>query len=445
MVVDDELGMRAGAERALRDYRRLLDGEWFDAFEYTILRKDGTSFPAMISLTLMASKDNTPVVRGIALDMSEHKRIEENLLIREKLNVLGEIAGGVVHNFNNILSVILGQIDLFALDTADEKTRALIGKIHQAALDGAEMVKRIRNFSTVSDLSEAEAVDVNGIIADVIEYMKPRLANPDLPIELSAAPGSVPPVRFVPFELREVLSNLIINSIDAMPGGGSVIVTTSLSDGFVSISVADTGTGMSEETRRRLFEPFFTTKKSRGTGIGMSVSYALVTKFGGRILVDSAPGAGTTVRILLPPAPFTKHMEPRAAEKAAPRTPKRAGTPRRILVIDDEANICEILDEYLSRGGHDVATASSGEEGMEILKRRTFDILITDLNMPRVSGWELARRVKHDSPSTLTIMLTGWGTNIEELNSREPVVDRLLFKPVNFASLSAIIAEAADK
>ncbi len=431
-------------ERAVRDYRRLLDGEWFDAFEYTILRKDGTSFPAMISLTLTAAKDNSPVVRGIALDMSEHKRIEENLLIREKLNVLGEIAGGVVHNFNNILSVILGQIDLFPLDDADEKTRGLVGKIHQAALDGAAMVKRIRNFSTVSDLSEAEAVDVNEIVADVIEYMKPRLTDPDRPIEISAVPGAIPPVRFVPFELREVLSNLIINSIDAMPEGGSVTVATVFSDGFVNISVADTGTGMSEETKRRLFEPFFTTKKSRGTGIGMSVSYALVTKFGGRILVDSTLGSGTTVRILFPPAPFSRHAEPRAAETSRTRTQKQPVKPRRILVVDDEANICEILDEYLSRDGHDVTTASSGEDGLRLLEIHDFDILITDLNMPRVSGWDLAHRVKRDSPATLTIMLTGWGTNIEELNSREPVVDRLLFKPVNFARLSAIIAEAAS-
>lgn len=431
-------------ERALRDYRRLLDGEWFDAFEYSILRKDGTSFPAMISLTLTSSKDNTPVVRGIAIDMSEHKRIEENLLIREKLNILGEIAGGVVHNFNNILSVIIGQIDLFRLNEADEKTRSLIAKIRQAALDGANMVKRIRNFSTVSDLSEAEPVDVNEIIADVIEYMRPRLTDPDRPIEITAVPGAVPLVRIVAFELREVLSNLIINSLDAMPEGGSVTVSTSFSDGFVNIAVADTGTGMSEETKRRLFEPFFTTKKSRGTGIGMSVSYALVTKFGGRILVDSTLGSGTTVRILFPPAPFSRHAEPRAAETSRTRTQKQPVKPRRILVVDDEANICEILDEYLSRDGHDVTTASSGEDGLRLLEIHDFDILITDLNMPRVSGWDLAHRVKRDSPSTLTIMLTGWGTNIEELNSREPVVDRLLFKPVNFARLSAIIAEAAS-
>jgi CheY-like chemotaxis protein len=230
-----------------------------------------------------------------------------------------------------------------------------------------------------------------------------------------------------------------------MPKGGTVTVATGLSDGFVDISVADTGTGMSEETKRRLFEPFFTTKKSRGTGIGMSVSYALVTKFGGRILVESKMGAGTTVRILLPPALFARQAEPHVAETARTRAPKKPAKSRRILVVDDEENICEILHEYLSLGGHEVMTASIGEDGLRLLEHHTFDIVITDLNMPRVSGWEIARRVKHKSPSTLTIMLTGWGTNIEELNSREPVVDRLLFKPVNFPRLSAIIAEAADK
>lgn len=422
-------------ERGRRDFRRLLRNEKLDALEYTILRKDGTALSVLLSLTKIISENEVKGIRGVALDISEHKRVEQSLMVREKLNILGELAGGVVHNFNNILTVILGYIDIFPFESADESSREILHKIRRAALDGAEIVKRVKNFSQVRESSEREASNMNEIIRDVLEFMKPRLSAAQRPITVNTRLEPIPPVLIIPFELREVLCNVVINSIDAMPSGGSITITTGAREKFVSVTVADTGIGMSGETKQHLFEPFFTTKKNRGTGIGLSVSYAIISKFGGKIWVDSEKGAGTVITIMLPAADAAKPSFVKD-DTRPPVSPARS-----ILVIDDEENICEILGEYLTREGHDVVTTQNGEKGLEILGQRRFDIVITDLNMPRISGWDIAHRIKKSTPETVTIMLTGWGTTIEELNRRENIVDHLIFKPINFSALSCFITE----
>jgi PAS domain S-box-containing protein len=421
--------------RGIEDFERLLGNEDLSSLDYTVRCKDGSTFPVMVSLKRVMDDDSLTGIRGVALDISEHKRIEQNLLIKEKLNILGELAGGVVHNFNNILTVILGYIDLFPMETANEPSREILRKIRRAASDGAEIVKRIQNFSQLQESTERQISDMNEVIRDVLEFVKPKLSAAPGPITVNMRLETVPPVVVLPFELREVLSNIILNSIDAMPSGGLITITTGLRAGSVLVTIDDTGIGMSEGTKQRVFEPFFTTKKNRGTGIGMSVSYAIINKNGGDILIDSEEGIGTTVTIMLPVADIANCSKEKKDSGAGPPPS------RKILVIDDEENICDILGEYLTRQGHHVMTAHNGEKGLEILDTSSFDIVITDLNMPRVSGWDIAHRIKKLSPETFTIMLTGWGTSIDELNRRKNVVDRLIFKPINFSTLSGIIAE----
>lgn len=423
-------------KRAIRDFNKVLLCERQENIEYTIVRQDGTTFPVLLSLRPIMENGNIRAVRGVAIDISEHQRIEQNLVVREKLNMLGELTGGVVHNFNNILSVILGYIELLPLDNADEHCRRILQNIRRAAEDGAEIIKRIQNFSSVSEPSERVRVDVNSLVHDVLEYMSPRYSAALPPISIVTRLEPVPKVLVAPFEMREVLSNILINSMDAMPGGGTVIITTGIVDRMISLSVTDTGTGMTEETKRRLFEPFFTTKGKKGTGIGMSVSYSIISKFGGEIQVDSVEKRGTTITILLPIAEESPQAEPRVVDVAG------APEAHTILVIDDEENICEILREYLSREGYAVVTANGSASGIALLETRTFDIVITDLNMPGVSGWEIASSIKQKTPNTYVIMLTGWGTRIEELNTREHVVDYLLIKPINFSVLISVIRDA---
>lgn len=411
--------------RARRDFDRLRRTARLDALEYTVLRANGEPLPIILSLTSRAGR-----VHGVGFDISEHKQIEHDLLAREKLSALGELTTGVVHNFNNILAVILGYLALVPEKGMDEGCLKILRGIRKAAVDGTDMVKRIQNFSRPENSTAKETADLNIIIRDVLDYLAPRWIGADPEIRMVPRLGEIPPVSVVPFEMREVLSNIIINALDAMPDGGTLTVGTFAEGRQVGVSVADTGIGMSPETKRRLFEPFFTTKKEKGNGIGLSVSRAIVTKFDGEISVKSAEGEGTTITILLPRA----ETEP-SGESGAPLPGGRS-----ILVLDDEENICEILREFLSRDGHEVVTARRGEDGLELLEKRPFDILITDLNMPGVSGWELARQVRRDAPETLIIMLTGWGSQVEHLNRRERIIDHILHKPIDFSRLNKIIA-----
>ncbi len=421
-------------ERAQRDFERLRRGERLEALEYTIVHKDGSALPVILSFSPAPARR----VRGVALDITEHRRVEHELVIREKLNMLGELAGGVVHNFNNILTVILGYLELLSAENLDENGQRVIQNIRRAALDGADIVHRIQNFSNSSEPTEIKPADLNEVVREVLEFMKPRYTAPGPSYTVDARLQTIPPVRMIPFEMREVLSNVIMNAFDAMPEGGALTVSTEAREGFAALIVTDTGIGMSEETRRRLFEPFFTTKGKKGTGIGMSVSYAIIGKFGGEIQVNSAEGRGATVTILLRYAPAVPAVE----TSAVPENPPE---PCSILVIDDEENICEILDEFLSRAGHRVTTAYGGEEGLALLNSRHFDILITDLNMPGVSGLEIARHVRKISPDTYSIMLTGWGARVEELSRDEQMVNHLLIKPISFSALAEVIERAAAR
>jgi PAS domain S-box-containing protein len=422
-------------ERGKADFGRILQNERIDSLEYSILHKDGTTFPVILSLRQICIDGLIRGVHGVALDITEHKQVEHNLMIREKLNALGEMAGGVVHNFNNILSVILGYLDIIPIEKTDEQHRKVLQGIRQAAQDGTEMVKRIQNFSQKQDTGKREAVDLNAIIREVLEFLRPRFTLADNRITLVTKLGNIPPVLVIDFEMREVLSNIIINALDAMSGKGVLTIRSFLQKAMVSIEITDTGQGMSEETKRHLFEPFYTTKKDHGTGIGMSVSSAIVSKFGGEILVESTEHVGTRITILLPP------IEEKSPESSKPEISPEAGPAHRILVLDDEENICEILKEFLSRDGHEVVTAGEGESGLELLKTRDFDILITDLNMPGVSGWDIACRVREQFPDTYIIMLTGWGIQVEQRNRREHIVDRIMNKPIDFSLLSQIVTE----
>jgi PAS domain S-box-containing protein len=425
--------------RASIDFARLMRGEKLDAFEYTMVTKDGVSLPVIVSLSKVLSNGKIQGVRGVALDISEHKRVEKELIVKEKLNALGEMASGVVHNINNILAIILGYLELFPMSGMDETCRSILLNIKRAALDGTEIIKRINNFSHISAEPSQELYNLNAIILDVLEFFKPRYSSPELGISVITRLGDIPSVRVTPYEMREVLSNIIINALDAMPNGGFLTVNSFLSGNHIVVEVEDSGIGMSEETKKHLFEPFYTTKKMWGTGIGMSVSHDIMKKLGGDLLVESEERTGTRISILLPlpkREPIMRLSE--VPEDGAQKTYS-------ILVIDDEENICEILMEYLKRDGYDVATALSGLEGMALFRERYFGTVITDLNIPDLSGWEIAKQMRKERPNTFIIMLTGWETRMDDMNNLEKNVDMVLHKPIDFSKLSGIVRDACSK
>jgi CheY-like chemotaxis protein len=258
-------------------------------------------------------------------------------------------------------------------------------------------------------------------------------------IGVNVETGEVGPVAGNPAELREVLVNLILNAVDAMPKGGILTITTesipdSRSPTAVVVRAADTGVGMSEQVRKRLFEPFFTTKAGRGTGLGLSVAYGIVTRHGGEISVESREEKGSVFTIRLP----VGEGAPADADALLPLEPVG---PLRVLVIEDERAVRDILVRFLTFQGHAIETASDGPTGVERFTPGAFDLVITDLGMPGMSGWEVARAIKDQDPQVRVIMLTGWGDQLSPELIRSSGIDRVVAKPVGFEEFMAVVGE----
>ncbi len=330
-----------------------------------------------------------------------------------------------------------------------ERGRGHLQTIHGAIQDVARTVARMREFYRQREPELTfKPVEVNLLILQVIELSRARWR--DIPQQRGVvihmakelAP-EMPAVMGVESEIRESLVNLIFNAADAMPEGGTLTMRTRLAAGEagrgrVVIEVADTGAGMDEETRRRCLEPFFTTKGERGTGLGLAMVYGTVRRHGGDIEIDSKPGKGTTVRLLLPAGASVAPPGEAEAELAPP-------PPARILIVDDDPLVLHSLRAVLQIDGHTVTPARSGREGIEVFRAAyggsdAFDAVITDLGMPSVDGWEVAKAVKEASPGTPVLLLTGWGQRVLAEGDISPHVDQVMCKPATLRDLRRALA-----
>jgi CheY-like chemotaxis protein len=269
---------------------------------------------------------------------------------------------------------------------------------------------------------------------------KDQAQSRGIQIELSTQFEEVPFILGSPSELREVLTNIIFNAIDAMPEGGRLTLSTHHpAEDWIEVRISDTGVGMTEEVKRRVFDPFFTTKGVTNSGLGMSVSYGIIKRHGGEILVESIPGKGSTFAIHLPTGYFAE--EPEAKEAESPiETPSA-----RILVVEDDASVQEILAQMLIAKGHQVVVASDGEEGIEQFKTGQFDLVFTDLGMPKLSGWEVGKILKKIDPRVPIAMITGWGVEVHREKMMESGIDIILAKPFNFEQINQIISKALER
>jgi nitrogen-specific signal transduction histidine kinase/CheY-like chemotaxis protein len=378
-------------------------------------------------------------------DISERKIIEEQLIQSEKLRAIGQMASGVAHDFNNALAIILGNTELLArqLEAMDiDEIRGQLKVVETAALDAAETVRRIQEFTRVRTDKGYSKVDLNKIVDEVKEMSKPRWKDQaqemGIKIELvTLLSDDVPPVMGNPSELREVLTNVIFNSIDAMPKGGEISIETKKANEEVKIMVTDTGIGIPEEIKRKIFDPFFTTKGVVSDGLGLSIAYSIITRQGGTISIESKEGEGTTVTIVLPiPGEFK--------EKEKETTMKREAASSKILVIDDEEMVRNILGNLLTQSGHDVFKASSGKEGLEIFNQGGIDLVFTDIGMPEMSGWEVARFIKDKDSTVPVALITGWGVQIDDDKMKESRADLILNKPFRLDEVVKLVAEALD-
>ncbi len=383
---------------------------------------------------------NARLYESMKVAYDELRSTQAQLVQSAKLNALGEMAGGVAHDFNNILAAILGRTQLLMQNVEDPEMRRQLGVVEQAALDGAQTVRRVQEFTRVRQDERFETIDVNRVLYGVVELTRPaweagakrRGVVVNVHLDLRATQT----IAGAASELREVFTNMVLNAIDAMPSGGDLWVASADEVEQVRVQVRDSGVGMDHETRARIFDPFFTTKEVKGTGLGLSVAYGIVTRHHGHIDVHSSPGSGTEFTLAFPVGAVPVEL--------GPAVDGRAPSGLSVLVVDDEEAVLSVLAEMLRGTGHQVSTALGGQAAIDVLRDHTFEVVFTDLGMPDVNGWDLASLVKARRPECAVVLVSGWGFQLEEEAAHSRGVDRVMAKPFSFTDVEATLRALFD-
>lgn len=379
--------------------------------------------------------------------IEEQERIREQFGQIEKMSALGELASGVAHDFNNTLAGILGRAELMLRRVDDAETRRGLEIIIQAATDGAGTVKRIQDFARQRRDHDFQSVSVDQLLIDVNEITRPRWKDRaqahNVHIKLNLQINTQASIMGDPSELREVLVNMVFNAVDAMPQGGRLTLSAEEVAGSIKISVADTGIGMSPEIRSRIFDPFFTTKGKAGMGLGLAVCYGIIQRHEGAVEVESELGQGTTFRISLPIAEGGM-MTASQKESGTRLTLVSLSSLPKILVVDDEECVRELLIDILESEGFDVTLAENGEQALTFFNAIPFKAVFTDVGMPGMSGWELARSIRESNQEIPIAVITGWGDAVSSREQETAKVDWVVTKPFSIDRISEIAAEIAQ-
>jgi signal transduction histidine kinase len=382
---------------------------------------------------------------------AERERVENRLHQSRRLESLGMLAGGVAHDFNNLLSIILNCARFVAEATADdEPVRADVGQIIKAAEQAAQLTRQLLIFGR-RDQVQLKALDLNVVVADV-QSLLARTIGEHVKLVLHPA-ASLPPVRADRSQIEAALVNLAVNARDAMPEGGTLTIQLGATDidhedtgvlpplspgCYVTLSVSDTGTGMSPDVVALIFEPFFTTKpQGQGAGLGMATVHAIVTAAGGGLSVQSELGAGTTIRAYFPAA-----EEPADAEAATAVTTGAGGHGETILVAEDEPAVLRVVTRILERNNYSVLAAPNGTDALALAADHEFDLLLTDAVMPGISGLELARQVRQTHPEASVLFMSGYSPDLAGPGHSLPANTGLVQKPFTERALLAAIRTA---
>jgi signal transduction histidine kinase/CheY-like chemotaxis protein len=389
-------------------------------------------------------------VKELSHYIAEQERMREQFSQMEKLSALGELASGVAHDFNNTLAGILGRAQLLQRTNDPEKVKHGLDIIIKTAEDGAKTVKRIQDFARQRRDHNFELLSIDQVLMDASEITRPRWKNcaeaSNIHIMLDLQIGSNAMVMGDDSELREVLVNMVFNAVDAMPEGGTLTLSTHTEGDSVIVKVIDTGVGMYPEVRSRIFDPFFTTKGKAGLGLGLAVSFGIIRRHSGNIEVESKYGSGTEFRITLPVAKIVEKSvnESECAttvlpEAASPITEPQP--PMRLLVVDDEVFVRDLLRDILEGENCDVRVAESGSEAFSLFKEMEFDGVFTDIGMPGMSGWELAREIRQINKQIPIAVITGWGEAVGSHEQKEAGVDWVVAKPFTADRVAELVRD----
>jgi len=377
----------------------------------------------------------------------ELRQTRESVLQQERLSALGQMASGIAHDINNSITPAMLYVEgLLESDaTLSPRARQSLPLVLQAIEDVAATVARLREFYRPRELQAVQQpVLLNPLVEQVVDLTRARwsdmpqqrgivvTARKELAPELPAIQGSAS-------ELREALTNLVFNAVDAMPDGGTLTLRTMAQGDSVVLEVADTGIGMDDEARRRCLEPFFTTKGERGTGLGLAMVYGIVKRHGAELEILSAPGKGTTLRIAFP-------VPLQVADTAGTRDMPVPPQDLKLLLVDDDPHLLKPLRDILELEGHRISTAGDGPTGLEAFRKARevgvpFDLVITDLGMPRMDGRAVAQAIKQMSPATPVILLTGWGQRPDAGGDPLPHIDCVVGKPPKLQELRRALAQ----
>ncbi|MFV1976629.1 MAG: ATP-binding protein, partial [Candidatus Scalindua sp.] len=420
------------------DYRIM--GKTIEVYGVT---KKGVDVPVEISLTVQNIEKEKSLFTAIIRDLTERKKMEGALLQSEKLKSIGIITAGVAHEFNNILTVISGNVQMLKRTYKNHgKLTEALHTMKQAIDDGAEISRNMLRFTrTKQDTTEFVSCDIREIIKQSIDFIMPRWKNMAQAKRISYhmdidGVKKTPPIFCNPTELRKVFINIIINSLDAMPDGGRISFSTWSKEDTLFVSISDTGEGMSENTKKHIFDPFFTTKVAVGTGLGMSTSYGIMTRHGGKINIESEVGKGSTLTLQFPTT--TKAVRPMVSAKPERDTKSKN---IRILVVDDEENTRKLLDIFLSEDGHKVKTVGNGAEAIEMAKREEYDLVLCDMLMPDIYGYDVIKALNALDKRPKIGIITGWVEELKPVTSGELNVDFIMKKPFEFSELTKHINE----
>jgi signal transduction histidine kinase/CheY-like chemotaxis protein len=432
------------------------------------LRADGFTNQQVQLLYLVADLlgpaiSNCQLFRRLRRAYEELRYTQSQLIQAEKMRALGELAGGMAHDFNNSLCGVLGFLELaLASREVPAALRGLLESARTCSLDAAQTVRRVQNFARWQrhELS-VQILDLNELVRQTVELTRPRwesLAHArGISIQVQTLTEARTRLAGSAAELREVLTNLIFNAVDAMPRGGELALRTWSTSSDVYLSVQDTGVGMTDSVRKRLFEPFFTTKGERGNGLGLSVTFGIVQRYGGEISVTTAVGRGSTFTVRLPVRPepssppqggeargtTTNGQEKRnpgsSSLRARSSLAARPARSLRILVVEDETAVRQFLHSGLTHLGHRPDLAADASQAVAALAQERYDLVLTDLGLPGASGEDVARAVARQSPQTPVILLTGWSSQLQSEGHQVEGVTRILGKPVTLNALAEAV------
>ena len=409
--------------------------------ELNILRKDRKIRNVELSSTVIKDSQGNASTVAFIKDITEKRRMEERLLQAEKLRAVGEMAGGVAHDFNTALAIILGNTQLLLNTVQDEEFKKSLKAIENEAQESAQTVRRLLEFTRKGGYEELSQIDLNAVVKEAVEITKSKwkddVQEKGIHIGMILNLEKVPSVAGVASELKEVIANMIVNAAEAMPGGGRIEIRTFEREG-ACIQISDSGMGMTEEVRKKIFEPFFTTKPFTHTGLGLSMSYGIVRRLGGGIEVESRFGEGTTFTVTLP---IRVEGNGDLADLSVSEKKRHEA---RILLIDDQALVRDDLSKILEQGKHHVVLAENGKEGIHLFHEREFDIVLTNFRMPDMSGWDVCRTIKKMNPGTSIGMITGAQTNVDRAEMEQNKIDFFISTPFDMNHVLSKVAETME-